>query len=210
MNDELEQRTSAAKLVQDGATQFLRSILEEVDRSEDTALRRLADGPVAELIPSALETWNNHDRNKQIIQELHDLLQRDITADQFKRLRQSPQTSVAEWLSSAEGVRFVFQGVKARGADDATAYELTRTPSASAGFYSAMSGLAIYWLAFGGLAQVPDKDSSGDLHDIEYIVLGAMSRSLATSDRLAAKICEAVAGAFEVRRSLPTSEQFAN
>jgi hypothetical protein len=97
----------------------------------------------------------------------------------------------------------VFQGIKARGADEQAAYELTRTPSVSAGFISAIAGLALDWLAFGGLESTRSPTLSGDLNDIEYVVLGALSHSLATADKRAMLLCEAVANAFEVRRSLP-------
>jgi hypothetical protein len=174
-----------------------------LELGDETALRKLVDGPVAEMMPPALEVWNNHEENKRLVQGLHDALKAGMPPDQFKALRQSPEEGVSKWLSSADGVRFVFQGLKARGADDDTAYALTRAPSVSAGFLSAMAGLAVYWLAFGGLATAAAKESSGDLNDVEYIVLGALSRSLATSDKRASVICQAVAGAFETRLSLP-------
>jgi len=110
--------------------------------------------------------------------------------------------------SSPEGVRFVFQGIKSRGADEEAAYELTRTPSVSAGFISAIAGLALNWLAFGGLEATKARTFSGDLNDIEYVVLGALSHSLATADKRAWLLCESVANAFEVRRSLPCRTEY--
>jgi hypothetical protein len=89
------------------------------------------------------------------------------------------------------------------GHDMPTAYELTRTRSVSAGFLSALAGIALHWLAFGGLESTKAETPSGDLNDTEYIVLGALSHSLATADKRATLICDAVAIAFDVRRSLP-------
>jgi hypothetical protein len=203
MADERKRGTPCATLVQQEATACLRSILEELERSDELALRRLFDGPGAELMRSSLEIWNNHDANKQLVIELCAAFKAGMSSDQLNALRRSPGTAISEWLSSPEGVRFVFQGIKSRGADEEAAYELTRTPSVSAGFISAIAGLALHWLAFGGLESAGSQILSGDLNDIEYVVLGTLSHSLATGDKRAMLLCEAVANAFEVRRSLP-------
>jgi hypothetical protein len=201
--DELQQRAPAAALIHEGTTAFLRSILEELDRSEETALRRLANGPLADLMPAALEVWNNHDQNKLLVRGLHDALKAGMSLDQLSALRRSPDEQVVKWMSSTEGTGFVFQGLKKRGADDATAYQLTRTPSVSAGFLSALSGLSVYWLAIGGIEAAAPEKLSGDLNDIEYVILGALSRKFATTDRRAGAICNGVAQAFKARRELP-------
>lgn len=208
MRDELSQRALPATLVQNDTTQFLRSLLEELQRGEETTLRRLADGPAANLMPPALDIWNNHDENRQMVQQLHDELKAEFSNGQLKELRRVPETGVSDWLSSQNGMRYVFQYLKARGADNATAYEMTRTPTVAAGFISATVGLALYWLAFGGLSTASPKELSADLSDIEYIVLGALSRSLATFDRRASIICQAVSKAFETRRLLPKPDSF--
>ena len=209
MRNELEGRAPCGSLVQAESTMFLRSILEELEHNDETTLRKLVDGPIAELMPQALAVWNDHDRNRQTIRELHDVLKRSFSADQLKAIHRFPECGISEWLSSSHGIRFVYQGLKARGADDATAYKLTRSPSVNAGFMSALAGIAVYWLAFGGLATAAAKESSGDLHDVEYIILGALSRSLESVDRRAIIIYRAVAGAFETRRSLPTPTGYA-
>jgi hypothetical protein len=48
-------------VVQEDSTEFLRSILAELERADQTTLRKLVDGPVAELMPRALEVWNDHE-----------------------------------------------------------------------------------------------------------------------------------------------------
>ena len=163
MSSELQGRVPAIKLTHDGATEFLRSILDDLDHSEDAALLRLANGPVKELIPPALDVWNDHDRNKKLVQGLHDALKADMPSDQLKALRRSPDEGIAQWTSSLAGTRFIFQGLKRRGADDATAYELTRTPSVNAGFLSALAALAVYWVAKGGVEGSKNSGFSGDL-----------------------------------------------
>ena len=208
LRDELQRRAPCVSLVQEESTRFLRSILEELEHGDETKLRELVDGPIAELMPPALEVWNDHKHNRLTVHGLHDALKGDISASQLKALRRSPEYEVSKWLSSADGMRFVYRRLKDRGADGATAYELMRTPSVSAGFLSAMVALAAYWLAFGGLATAAAKEFSGDLLDMEYVILGALSRSLATADRRASLICQAVASAFEARRSLPCITNF--
>jgi hypothetical protein len=203
MRDELQQCGRCNTLIENTSSQFLRSILEELERGDETTLGRLVEGPIAEMMPPALEVWNDHEQNRRMVLDLHDALKAEFSTDQLKSLRQAPEKGVADWLSSVNGTRFVFQGLKARGADEETAYDLTRTPSVCAGFLSALAGLAVHWLAFGGLPAAAAKESSGDLNDIEYVVLGALSHSLATSDRRAHAIYKAVALGFEVRQTLP-------
>ena len=205
MRDELSQCAPCATLVQDSSTEYLRSLLAEIERGDESVLRKLVDGPVAELMPPALDVWNDHDQNRQMVIGLRDALKKEIPSDQLQVLRRSPERGVADWLSSASGTRLVFQGLKARGADDTTAYALTRSPSVSAGFLSALGGLAVYWLAFGGLESAAAKVSSRDLHDVEYVVLGAMSHSLATADKRTSFLCGAAARALESRRELPSA-----
>lgn len=203
MSDELDHQSECTSLVHARTTAFLRSLLEELQQSKDTALRKLAEGPVAELAPAAIAAWNDHEENKRLIQNLRDALGSTMTPDQINWIRRSPEQRLGEWLSSDEGMRFVFQGLKARGANEETAHKLTRKPSVSAGFISAMAGVAIYWLAFGGLSSATAKMASGDLNDVEYVVVGALSRSLSTTDKRASIICRAVTKAFKARRQLP-------
>lgn len=199
MREEMLRKKPCASLVEDDASRFLRTILFELDSSKDGTLRELVDGPVARLMPTALEVWNNHAENKRHLQSLHDALAANMSAGELKRLRRSPAHATGDWLA-AHSARFVFQGLKARGLDDDTAFELTRMPSVSAGFLSAMAGVAVDWIAFGGLATTAATESSTDLNDIEYVVLGALSRSLETRDQRASRVCQAVALAFESRR----------
>jgi hypothetical protein len=203
IDDELKLRAPVTSLVQHDATKFLRSILAELEGGETTILRRVVDGPVATLVPSSLEAWNEHEKHKRQVVAIQDKIKTAISADQLKALRQSPEDGIAQWLSSRAAMAFVFQGLKARGADDMTAHELTRNPSISAGFFTTLAGLAVYWLAFGGLHSARAKEFSSDMIDISYVVLGALSHSLATSDRRACLICKAVAIAYETRRLLP-------
>jgi hypothetical protein len=207
---EFAEQAPASSLIRDDSTAFLRLILEELDRSEEAALRRMADGPVPALLPAALEVWNNHDQNKHYIKVLHDALKADMQPDKLKALRRSPQEGVAKWLCSQAGMAIVFQGLKKRGADDATAYCLTRNPSVSAGFLSGLAGLAVYWISAGGIDSATATQFSGDLNDLEYVILGAFTSKLATDDQRAATICNAVRTAYEVRLNLPSNMMLAN
>lgn len=205
--DELSSRTPSPTLVNEPTTKFLRSMLAELDRSEDFALRKLAEGPVAELMPAALDVWNDHDAIKRMIQGIHDAIKASMPPEELKALRQSPEDTIPHWLSSLERTRFVYQSLIRFGADASTACVLTRTPSVSAGFLSGVICIAIYWIAYDGIAGAKATAISGDLNDLEYVVLGALSRSLATRDRRASTIHRAVVSAFEERRSLPPLQQ---
>lgn len=201
--DELTSAAPSVTLVNDGTTDYLRSLLAALEKSDGEELRELADGPVKRLMPSALAVWNDHDEKKVLIQALHDAFQRDMPAEQLKSLRQSPETAASEWLSSLSGIRFVFQWLQTRGFGAKVAYDLTQAPCVAVAFTSALAGLAIDWIAFGGIESAQPLVLSGDLYDIEYIVLGSLCRSLATADQRAARVCRAVADGFTTRQSLP-------
>jgi hypothetical protein len=68
-----------------------------------------------------------------------------------------------------------------------------------AGFVSALAGIAGYWIAFGGIAEVDAKKLRNDLDDVEYIVLGAVSQGLSTEDKRANIVCQAVRQALASR-----------
>lgn len=202
MREELQNRQACTVFIEDHATKCLRTILAELERSDETTLRKLVDGPLPVLMPPALMVWNNHDENKRMIKSLHDLLKTDLPAAQLKAFRQRPEEAVSQWLPSPGGMRFVFDQLKERVTDELTALRLMVTPSVNAAYLSAMAGLAVQWLAQGGLATARSSESSGDLNDVEYVVLGALSRSLATADVRAQTICHGVAVGLEAMRSL--------
>jgi hypothetical protein len=99
MADELRRGTPCVTLVQKEATECLRSILEELACSDESALRRLIDGPGADLMRSSLEIWNNHDANKRFVIELRAALKAGMSSDQLNALRRSPGTAISGWLS---------------------------------------------------------------------------------------------------------------
>jgi hypothetical protein len=202
MRDELRDGWPCSELVEDEPTQLLRSLLADLDAGSESALQTLVDGPVAKMLPPSLQVWNDHETNKRLVSGLCEVISRGVTPEKLKLLRQCPENAATVWLST-NSAAFVFEGIKARGADGATAYRLTQRPSVTAGFLTALQALAIDWLAHGGVESAKPKELSGDLHDVEYIILGALSQSLATSDRRAARIWRAVASAFDCRRSLP-------
>jgi len=66
-----------------------------------------------------------------------------------------------------------------------------------------MFGLGAHWLASGGLEAASPTTIRGDFDDAEYIVLGAVSRSLASDDKRATGIYNAVKSALSARQLLP-------
>jgi hypothetical protein len=193
-------REPSATLVNPATTDYLRSILAAPDTFE-AELRVLADDPVARLMPQALSAWSDHSESKILVLELHDAVKRDMPVPRLKSLRQLGEAATSEYLTSFDGSRFVYQWFIRQGIDSLHALYLAREPNAAAGFASALLGLAIDWLAMGGLASAEPAILSSDFYDIEYIVLGSLSRSLASADRRAMRIRAAIAAAFETRRS---------
>jgi hypothetical protein len=104
------------------------------------------------------------------------------------------------WLSSADGVRFVFQGIQARGASREFALRLATEPSAYGGFLSGMAAIGLYWLALGGLDAAKPEAVTNDLHDLEYGILGALSHSLLTVDKRLKVIHQAIRGGYVGRK----------
>ncbi len=196
----LASREPSSTLIHQGTTNYLRSLLGN-EHTIDRELRALADGPVRKLMPEALAAWNDHDESKYLLQGLHDAFKRDMPAPRLKSLRQQNESATSEWVSSIDGSRFVYKWLSEQNIDPVTALYLTREPNAAAGFASALAALAIDWIAMGGIESTESANLSSDFYDTEYVVLGALSRSLATNDRRAARICRAVVAGFETRRS---------
>jgi hypothetical protein len=119
----------------------------------------------------------------------------------LKRLRRSPHEEVTSWLASVAGTRFVFQGILSRGASADVAVHLSANPSVSAAFFSTIYGLALHWIAFGGLASAKATAFTNDLHDIDYAVLGSLSVDLLSDDCRLNAIHRAVREASHARTS---------
>ncbi len=55
-----------------------------------------------------------------------------------------------------------------------------------------MAALGLYWLAVGGLDTAKPEAVTNDLHDLEYGIVGALSRSLLTVDKRLKVIHQAI------------------
>jgi len=179
-------------------------ILQELERCEDTAIRNLEAGPNWHLMDSALDDWCNHENLKSLVRQFHDWLKTQIAPGDLKALRREPHVEMRKWIVAPIVTAFVYQLAKRRGAADSVADRLARFPSVTGAFISALFGLAIHWLAFGGIEGADPKELSGDLNDMEYVIFGSLSHSFASLDKRAVAICELVRTAFAYRRQLPT------
>ncbi|MBL8827302.1 MAG: hypothetical protein JNM18_09970 [Planctomycetaceae bacterium] len=202
MNEEIIQQEQASRIDSKAETTFVRSILEQINSSDYSTIQEIIDGPLAEKLPRSLLIWNDHDNHKSLVTKLQALMKESIPPDLLKKLRQSPETAAKTWLCSISGARFVFQGIKSFGADDSTALLLTREPSVNGAFLCAVAGLAVNWIANGGLESAKPRSLTNDLHDIEYIVFGSLCDSLASEDSRAINICTAVKESFSVRSKM--------
>ncbi len=184
--------TPSRTIVDDAATELFRNLLRQIDSGNEIALRNLIVGSVMRLMPTSLDHWSNHVKHKVLLRTVRDCLKAQLAATTIKDLRTKTDDAMISWLSSAEGVRFVFQGIQARGASNEGALRLATEPSAYGGFLSGIAAIGLYWLAFGGLDEAKPEAVTNDLHDLEYGILGALSHSLLTADKRLRVIHQAI------------------
>lgn len=197
--DEIEIGLASADIIEHGATEHFRKILEQIASGDESGIRSLIDGPVKRLMPESLTHCSNHDQNKLLIIGVYDWLRSSLTNSTIKDLRNHTADAMIAWLSSVDGVRFVFQGIQSRGTNTETALQLAIAPSAMGGLVSGMASMGLYWLAFGGLDAAKPEAATNDLLDLEYAVLGTLSHSLLTNDKRLNVIHRAMRGGTEGR-----------
>ena len=201
MRAEVATGKPANSFVDHAATETFQQILADLESGNDASLRRIVEGPVKEKMPISRNAWSDAEMHRSWIIQLRDLLKAEITDREVKELRRAPSSELASWLSTANGVRFVYQGIVSRGADDVTALRLASTPSVTGAFLSALALIALHWLAFGGLEAAKPEKVTNDLHDAEYAVFGSLSVDLRSADRKLQEIHSAVTAARLARHS---------
>jgi len=128
-------------LVDADGTTALRAMLMELADNDQSALRAMVDGPIHGLMPASLSAWSDSETHRQWISKVRDELGRMMTVEALKQLRNNPEEGLAEWLSSVDGIRFVFQGIKSRGTDDEASLALASSCSVSAAFFDTVASL---------------------------------------------------------------------
>ncbi len=197
--DEIEKGHACTDVIEHGATILFRRKLQQIAAGDESGVRSLIDGPVKQLMPESLAHWSKHGQIKSVIRTHYDSLKSSLTHATIKDLRNAPVDAMIAWLSSADGVRFVFQGIQSRGASSEAALRLAVGPSAIGGFISGMAAMSLYWLAFGGLEAAKPEAITNDLHDLEYAVLGALSNSMLSNDKRLKVIHQAITGGTDGR-----------
>ena len=170
-------------LVDDRAVDRFRSMLNNQAKGDLSQLQEMINGPVQEEVPASLAVWGDHARNKRRIQHMCEVLRDQVSRELLDRLRRSPMEALTSWVTSDDGTRFVFQGMKHRGSSDEDAICLSRGASVAAHFYLALAALAAWWLAHGGLDDAAPEKITNDISDVEYAVLGALSVDLLSRDK---------------------------
>jgi hypothetical protein len=188
-------------LVDSDVTMEMRALLKDLADDDSSALRKIIEGPVRRFMPASLAAWSDSEEHKQWISTARNELHCTMSHEALKELRKSPREGLAEWLSSTDGIRFVFQGIKSRGTADEASLLLSSLPSVSAAFISTFAAVVMYWLAFGGLDKVSPKKVTNDLLDIEYAILGSLSVDLLSNDKRLSTICRAVSTASRKRHA---------
>ena len=182
-------------LADTGATEVFRGILDDFANGDESSLRQLVEGPVKDKMPASLNAWSDCEAHRSMISQMRDMLKEMLSDEAVKRLRRSPESEFASWLSSTDGMWFVFQKIRLHGETDVSALRLASAPSVTGAFISSLAAVALYWLAFGGLETVNPEKVTNDLHDIEYAVLGSLSVGLLSADKRLQNIHEAVKSA---------------
>lgn len=193
-------------IVDPAGTAFLQTMLHELNKGDSPTLQSFICDRLPQLLPDSLEVWNDKESFKQLLVNLRDMLKRELSEAQIKAMRQAPNAAVGKWLADTQGIRFVFQGIQSRGVDDRSALSLTVEPSLSASWLAAQAGIALHWIAFGGLEDCNASDATNDWHDTEYVALGAICQGFQTHDKRAASLCEAVSRALDHRRDWLTQQ----
>jgi hypothetical protein len=174
-------------VVHDDLTAVMREILGSVGRGDNSLLSEIVD-----RWPPTAAIWSDSEQHKKWIKGLRDGLRSMIGGNALSKLRNSPEQEVTRWLSSVDGVRFVFQGIKSRGIADKASLLLSSVSSITAAFVAAFAATGLYWLAFGGLENASPNTSTNDLLDTEYAILGSLSVDLLSSDKRISMICRAM------------------
>jgi len=182
MSIEVDSGHPMRDVVDQGASELFRDLLGDLGSGRLSSLGQLVAGPVAEKMPASLAIWSDFEQHRTQILAMRDLLKNELTEPVVKQLRRDPESELAAWMSSVHGVRFVYQGIKSKGADDVSALRLAALPSILGGFITSLALVALNWLALGGLESAKPEKVTNDLHDIEYSVLGSISADLLTSD----------------------------
>lgn len=188
-------------LVDSDATTAMRELLDSLDHGDTASLVQMVNGPIRSLMPASLAAWDNSEQHKQEMIRLRDKLRCMMTEKALKRLRKSPEEGIPDWLSSVDGIRFVFQGIKLRGVANEASVRLSSEPSVSAAFISAFAAVALYWLALGGLDGASPEKLTNDLLDMEYAIVGSLSVGFLSKDKRASAVCEAMSMASRERRA---------
>jgi nitroreductase len=189
--EELRTGRTIVTFVDTEGTQNLRALLKCLADGDLSSLRQLIDGPVSKLMPASSRVWSDSNEHKRWIKVIRDELRAMLSDETLNRLRRSPESEIAKWLSSIDAIKFVFQAIKSRDANDRKAFVLFSQPSILGAFMTSLTALAIYWLATGGLDSANARKLTNDLHDLEYAVLGCLSIGLQTEDRRLTAIYDA-------------------
>lgn len=206
ISEERKTAIPCSSLVDEPVTTGVRALLAELERADDSSIRKIVETRLPALLPASLSVWDQHSTHKAYLLHMRARLKEGLSADQLRFLRQARDVGLRLWMIANSG-NFVYDGLRHFGCDRSTAFHLTRTPSINAGFLTASAGLAVYWLVFSGSDSLPVKQFTNDILDWEYIALGALTRGLATEDNRAKRIYAAVEAGFEGRQGyVPRAE----
>ena len=192
MKNEARTGQPSHDLVERGASARFCDMLSDLAGGDESSLRRVVDNLENGSLPASLEIWSDSESHRATIIWMRDLLRQELTLREVKALLRDPVGELSSWITSTNGVGYVYHAIIARGVDSVSALRLAATPSVIGAFISSLALVALYWLAFGGLENAKPEMITNDLHDIEYAVLGSLSVELLSSDKRLQAITRAV------------------
>lgn len=164
-------------LVDGLTTPIFRQLLREIDSGIDGAIFAKVRAGIVDAQSLASQQSLRHTDNKAMLVSLIDAWRKELSGDEVRKLKATPQNQVNLWASVQMANTCVI-GLKNGGYPDKAAQVLSVEPSVSGCWVSCLSALALNWLVFGGIDSLPPEKATNDLVDLDYILLGVLSCEL--------------------------------
>lgn len=199
IREEIYTGLPSSNIVEINATMWFRNLLREIANGNASTLHSLINGSVQKLMPESLKTWSKHEDTKENANKIQKYLISVCSVDLRKKLRKSPLEGICLWNSSEHRTQFVLLYLLSQRANPRIALKLAETPSVAGCLASAIATLALDWWGNGGFQNSRPEIATNDLLDSEYATLGALSHSLATSDKRIKRVCQAIKSGMKER-----------
>jgi len=176
--------TATTAIENDESTQELRRVLWEVahgDGPSFASLRVLV--PQAQSDEQAPGHLGDAAHHKRRLEERIEAWREELTPDHLRRVRNDFEREFLPTVRDSALSNACSQSMISNGVPSASARVLSSTVSTWLVYFTALSAQALYWLAKGGSPQMSAAKVANDVHDLEYIVLGALCEAVESNER---------------------------